>query len=233
MHTNNLEHCFGAGLLPLLHLGELPEGLDRRGDLGAPGNSLGRALDVVEELLDEDVGGRVGERALAAAEPGADACFLDLGHELRHLRGEVRGLRFRVTLGLHILVLAVAQVLADAVDLGLFHGRGTHHADALGDEALDGFGLTEHLPVDLEQRQAAEVRVELARCFGGVKLRPLYGAEISGGAEGQTVAEVLVRRLGDGQHVARRLRDTARVEIGELHARIFHGGHGDYTRNEE
>merc|ERR1719263_2670923 len=75
MHTNNLEHRLGTRLLPLLHLGELPEGLDRRGDLGAPRDGLGRTLDVVEELLDEDEGGRVGERALAAAEPGPDACF--------------------------------------------------------------------------------------------------------------------------------------------------------------
>ena len=73
--TNNLhaEHRLRALLLPLLHFRELPEGLDRRGDLGATRDGLGRALDVVEELLDEDEGGRVGERALAAAEPGPDA----------------------------------------------------------------------------------------------------------------------------------------------------------------
>ena len=116
-------------------------------------------------------------------------------------------------------------MFAYAVDLSFFDWRRTHHADTLGHEALDRLRLAEHLAVDLEQRQAAEVRVELARCFGGVKLGALHGAEITGSAEGKTVAEILVRRLGDSEHVTRRLRDAARVEIRELHARIFHGGH--------
>ena len=125
----------------------------------------------------------------------------------------------------HVLVLAVAQVFTHAVDLSFFNRRRTHHADTLGDEALDRLRLADHRPVNLEQRQAAEVRVEFPSGFGGVKLGALHGAEISGSAEGKTVAEVLVRRLSDGQHVARRLRHAARVEVGELHARIFHGSH--------
>ena len=116
-------------------------------------------------------------------------------------------------------------MFAYAVDLSFFDWRRTHHADTLGHEALDRLRLAEHLAVNLEQRQAAEVRVELARRLRGVKLGALHGAEVSGGAEGKTVAEVLVRRLSDGQHVARRLRDSARVEIGELQAGVFHGGH--------
>ncbi len=116
-------------------------------------------------------------------------------------------------------------MFAYAVDLSFFDWRRTHHADTLGHEALDRLRLAEHLAVNLEQRQAAEVRVEFPSGFGGVKLRSLHGAEISGSAERKTVAEVLVGRLSDGEHVARRLRHAARVEIGELHARIFHGGH--------
>ena len=116
-------------------------------------------------------------------------------------------------------------MFAYAVDLSFFDWRRTHHADTLGHEALDRLRLAEHLAVNLEQRQAAEVRVEFPSGFGGVKLRSLHGAEISGSAERKTVAEVLVGRLSDGEHVARRLRHAARVEIAELQARIFHGGH--------
>ena len=116
-------------------------------------------------------------------------------------------------------------MFAYAVDLSFFDWRRTHHADTLGHEALDRLRLAEHLAVNLEQRQAAEVRVEFPSGFGGVELRSLHGAEISGSAERKTVAEVLVGRLSDGEHVARRLRHAARVEIGQFQAVVLQCGH--------
>ena len=87
---------------------------------------------------------------------------------------------------------------------------------------LRGQALTSKFP---RMQKKLEERGVPSGGFGGVELRPLHGAEVSGGAEGKTIAEVLVGRLGDGEHVARRLRDAARVEVGQFQAVVLHGGH--------
>ena len=99
--------------------------------------------------------------------------------------------------------------LPDGVHQRALSGIGAEEAELRGQVALDGPALRQHhptRPTHLQRGQLAEGQGLLHRLEG----RRLYAVDCRG------VAEVLVLHAGQREEIARRLRQPAAVEVGQL-----------------